>query len=359
MQTIWINGRFLEQPVTGVQRYSREVLNALDEFLSSQALPGQTHRLVCLASQAARDIPNWKNIAFKVVGQRTGNLWEQIDLPLAIRGGVCFSPANVGPFFLSGQVVTIHDASVYAVPQAYSLAFRWKHQVLFRRLGKTARSIITVSEFSRQELARWCDIPLQKIQTIPEGCEHILRTGEDSSVFERLQVGSKPYFLCVGSNSPHKNFDLVLQALSQLEHTAFELIIVGGDFNKVFKGQVHSLPPTARRVGYLKDSELRALYRRSAGFIFPSLYEGFGLPPLEAMACGCPVLCSNAASLPEVGGKAALYFDPYDASGLAWQMQRLAADAALQADLRARGLLQAEQFTWEKTARATWKILTG
>lgn len=356
-RTIFINGRFLEQPVTGVQRYCRELLRALDEQLASGQLDSHGFRVVCLASRAARDLPDWKWIQLQTVGQRTGNLWEQLDLPWAARGAVCFSPANAGPYFLPGQVVTIHDASVFAVPQAYSLPFRWKHRTLFRRLGQTARAVLTVSEHSRRELVRWCGIRPEKIRVIAEGREHILRVAADPAVFERLGAGSRPYFLCVGSNSPHKNFSLVLAALARLERQDFDLIIAGGDFSRVFQGQAYALPANARRVGYLPDADLRALYQRAAGFIFPSFYEGFGLPPLEAMTCGCPVLCSNASSLPEVGGDAVLYFDPTDAAQLAGLMERLAADPDLQAGLRQKGACQAEKFSWQSAARETWEVL--
>ena len=217
--------------------------------------------------------------------------------------------------------------------------------------------ILTVSEFSKHELVRWCDIPAAKIRVIPEGREHILRAPANTTIFKRLQIGLKPFFLCVGSNSPHKNIGVVLEALGRLKRNDFEVILAGGDFEKVFQAQPQILPGNARRVGYLQDSELRALYERAVGFIFPSLYEGFGLPPLEAMTCGCPVLCSNASSLPEVGGEAVRYFDPADAGELAHQMEQLAADSAQQAALRTKGARQAEQFSWEKTAQATWEVL--
>ncbi len=356
-QTLLINGRFLEQPITGVQRYSREVLCALDNWLATGWIDNERYQLICLASRAAHDVPNWKRIRLETVGRHTGNLWEQLDLPLAACGRQCFSPANVGPYFLPGQVVTIHDASVFAFPQAYSLPFRWKHRILFCHLGKTARTILTDSEFSKHELVRWCGIPPAKIQIIPLGREHILRVPSDPGVFERLRIGSRPYFMCVGSNSPHKNFGVVLEALARLEQRNFEVIIVGGNFDRVFQSQAYPLPENARRVGYLQDSELRALYQRAAGFIFPSSYEGFGLPLLEAMTCGCPVICSRAASLPEVGGDAVLYFDPADAGELASQMERLAADPALQAELREKGTSRAEQFSWTGTAKAVWEVI--
>ncbi len=356
-QTILINGRVLELPVTGVQRYSREVLRALDDLLASGWIDRGRYQLVCLVSRAARDVPGWKWIRVATVGHLTGNLWEQVDLPRIARGRLCFSPANAGPYFLPGQVATLHDVSVFAFPQAYSLPFRWKHRILYNRLGQTARMILTVSEFSKRELVRWCGIPAARIGVIPEGREHILRAPADPTVFERLQIGPKPYFLCVGSNSPHKNISVVLEALARLEHTDFEVIIAGGDFARVFQTRTHSLPENARRVGYLRDSELRALYQRAAGFIFPSLYEGFGLPPLEAMTCGCPVLCSNASSLPEVGGDAVRYFNPEDAGELARQMEQLASDPSLRAVLREKGNRQAERFSWERTAQATWEAL--
>lgn len=354
---ITINGRFLEQPVTGVQRYSLELLGALDALLAQQPAKARSTALRCLTPPGCTHLPAWNFLDIQTVGHLSGNLWEQVDLPRAARGQLLFSPANIGPYLAPRQVVTIHDPSVFAVPYAYSFLFRLKYRTLIRRLGQIALRIITVSEFSRRELGRWCGIPAQRIQVIYEGHEHILRHPPDESIFDRHSIGQRPYFLTVGSNSPHKNFATAAAAFDMARLPAVDLVVTGGEFSKVFKTPALPAAGSLVRTGYLSDAELRALYQRAVGLIYPSRYEGFGLVPLEAMACGCPVICSSAASLPEVCGDAVLYSPPDDAAQFSAHLQRLLADPALRARLSAAGRAQAARFTWQQAARETWNVL--
>jgi len=353
---IHINARFLTQPLTGVQRYSWELLRAWDELIGEGEIQ-PSGRLDCLAPPDAPRAQPWTHLPVRAVGRRGGNLWEQLDLALAARGGLLFSPGNIGPYFHPNQVVTLHDASVFAFPEAYSFTFRLKYRLVMRRMGQVARRIISVSQFSRRELARWCGIPEERIAVVWEGKEHIQRAEADAGALERMGLSGRPYFVAVGSNSAHKNFQLVLDAFERLGRSDIDLAIIGGDFSKVFQSQTYRLPANARRVGYVQDGELKALYQGALGLVFSSLYEGFGIPPLEAMACGCPVISSSAASLREVGGEAVLYFDPRDAGALAGQMERLASDSAMRDQLRHAGLAQAQKFSWRQAGRETWRII--
>lgn len=356
---IFINGRFLDQPVTGVQRYSLELLHCLDDQLGKERSGSHQGSVVCLTPRKNRADPGWKHIQVKEVGRFSGNVWEQVDLPAAAKNELLFSPANIGPYVGRRQIVTIHDPSVFAVPFAYSRLFRLKYRTIIHRLGKTAQKIITVSEFSRRELERWCGIPRAKMEVIYEGKEHILRQSPDETVFARFGIGERPFFLAVGSNSPHKNFSAAVRAFEAANLENVDLVITGGSFSKVFQSPVENLPGSYIRTGYISDGELRALYNRAVGLVYPSLYEGFGLPPLEAMACGCPVICSNAASLPEVGGDAVLYCDPTDILEIARQMKRVVSEPGLQAELREKGIAQAEKFSWKGAAERTWALLNA
>lgn len=355
---IQINARFLNQPLTGVQRYSWELLRAWDDLISEGVLEPAV-RFTCLTPRSALNTQHWTHLPSQAVGHLKGNLWEQIDLPLAARAGLLFSPGNIGPYFHPNQVVTLHDASVFSFPQAYSFTFRLKYRLIMRQMGRIARRILTVSQFSRRELVRWCGIPEGKIDIIYEGREHILRAEADAGILERAGLSGRPYFLAVGSNSVHKNFQIILDAFARLNRSDIDLVITGGDFSKVFQSQMYRLPVNARRIGYVSDAELKALYQGALGLVFSSRYEGFGIPPLEAMTCGCPVISSSAASLKEVGGDAVIYFDPLDARMLAEQMDKLASDPALRDDLRQKGLKQAGKFSWRQAALETWEILKG
>jgi len=350
MGNIYINGRFLTQPVTGVQRYCRELLGTLDEMISTGEVNASDRQLICLVPRNLEDYPQWKHIRIRKVGRFSGNLWEQFELPFFVRNGLLFSPANIGPYITSGQVVTMHDASVFAVPQAYSRAFRFKYRLIFRKLGKTAKKVITVSEFSKHELVKYCHIDPQKIVVILHGHEHLLRTVADNSIIQQQHLVDKPYFLTAGSRSPHKNFKVILDALRYIPDAQFNLVIAGGSFEKVFQGEALQLPTNVIHAGYVSDGQLRALYEHAQAFIFPSLYEGFGLPVLEALSFSCPVICSNAASLSEVGGNVVMYFDPRDARGLGKIMQGFLPVVSRQMmDERVA------RFTWRKSVLETWK----
>lgn len=319
---------------------------------------GQDLAIHCLIPSRCTVDPGWRNLKRVRTGSLPGNLWEQIDLPYQSKDGLLFSPGNIGPYFHPNQVVTLHDTSVFAFPEAYSFTFRLKYRLILQRMGKIARRIITVSNFSKRELMRWCGIPSEKIDVTYEGYEHIDQIAADPEVLIRRGIDNqRPYFLAVGSNSPHKNLQAVLRAFERMKRHDVDLIVTGGNFSKVFNSDDLTLPANAYRIGYVSDGELKALYQGALALVFPSRYEGFGIPPLEAMACGCPVISTTAASLSEVCGEAALYFDPLDIDGLEKHLERVVSDPSQRDLMRQAGLEQAKKFSWRKMALQTWEIL--
>ncbi|MBI5353111.1 MAG: glycosyltransferase family 4 protein [Chloroflexi bacterium] len=348
---IFINGRFLSQPLTGVQRYSHELLRALDEL-------DPNVELTCLAPPEDFPRPNWKNIELKVIGKNRGNVWEQFDLPLWLKGRFLFSPSNIGPAFYRNQAVTFHDASVFAVPQAYSRMFKAKYRFVFHQLVKSARCILTDSVFSQRELAKYLDYDLSRFNVVPLGGDHLQNIQTDDHILESYGLRGQSYILMVASQSPHKNTPRLLEAIVRLRgETRFAL--AGGSFKNVFQNsETSQLPSNVIQLGYINDAELKSLYEHALGFIFPSYYEGFGLPILEAMNCNCPVLSSLSASLPEVGGDAVVYFDPFNVDDIKNKIENFISDLSLQDELRQRGKIHAKQFAWSKTAQRTLDLLS-
>jgi glycosyltransferase involved in cell wall biosynthesis len=349
MSGIAINGRFLTQPVTGVQRTALEIVRALDRRLAKDpALRRRWSFRLLVPSTGARALP-LRHIPTVAVGRRGGHAWEQLDLPAHVRGDLLLNFCNTAP--LRGRVVvTIHDASVFAVPAAYTRAFRLWYRTLLPLLGRRARRIVTDSEFSRGELARWARIPPARTTVVHLGGEHILDAPADPRVFERLGLAGRPYVLTVSSRSPHKNFAGIARAAERPELADVAFVAAGGGNARVFGGEAAAHDGRFHAAGYVTDGELRALYEHALCFVYPSFYEGFGLPPLEAMVCGCPALVSRAASLPEVCGDAALYCDPHDAGDIARGIATLVGDAALRAALAHRGREHARHFTWDASA---------
>ncbi len=347
---IFINGRFLTQPVTGVQRYAIELSKRLKECSNDI-----TFRFLAPNNILHRDLA--ETLGAEVCGRLTGHAWEQLELPLFARGGFLVNLCNTAPVSKTRQVVTIHDAAVYAVPQAYSRSFRTLYKTLLPTLSRTAQSIMTVSEFSKRELIRYCGVPEDKVTVVYSGREHIFAHAADTEVFSKHGFGNRPFLLAVSSLSPNKNFMGIVRALEHLRNPDFDVVIAGGVNPAVFSQRADFLPKSVKHLGYVSEGELRALYEGATGFVHPAFYEGFGLPPLEAMACGCPVIVSNAASLPEVCGDAALYCDPHSPQDIADKIQRLMSDPDLREKLRQKGLRRAEKFSWNECAVRTLAVI--
>lgn len=348
---VCINMRFLDQPVTGVQRYSAELVN---ELLSDTYVSDDNQKILFEEYYAHKPISQQK-----ISGDDTlwGNLWEQFILPTKLHGNLLFSPANIGPFFCKHQVVTIHDTSVFAYPDAYTWTFRLKYQVLLQRIARIADHIITVSEFSKREIQKWLNISADRISVTYEGREHMERIDPDPSILEKLRLKKKPFFVVIGSNSPHKNSQLVIAANSLMDHAKFEIVQIGGDFSSVFQTATIDLPANIKKAGYVSDQELKALYQNAAGMIFPSFYEGFGLPLVEAMTCGCPVICSAIPSSIEVCGDAVKYFDPNKPDELADILEGHLNNPLGLTELAKKGGVRSQEYSWKKTAMETMKVL--
>ncbi len=349
MHTVFINGRFLTQRITGVQRYALEALLALDRRLHS-GIEGADLECVVLAPPGTPG-PPLSAIEFRHVGHLRGNAWEQLSLARATRGELLFSFSATGPLIKSRQIVTVHDAAVYAVPQAFSFRFRSWYKLLLGQLAPRVPLVLTVSDFSRGEVSRHFGFEAGKVRVTTEGFQHILRQNPDPRVLEKHGLRSKRFVLAVSSRTPNKNFGLIVEAVKRLRAPDFDVVIAGGFDPRVFGGVALPELPFVRSVGYVTDAELRALYEHAALFVYPSLYEGFGIPAIEAMACGCPVIASNAASVPEVCGDAALYISPHDPDGLARAIDRLMTDPPERERLARAGLSWVQRYTWDESAR--------
>jgi glycosyltransferase involved in cell wall biosynthesis len=286
------------------------------------------------------------------VGRSTGQLWEQIDLPIHAGNSLLFTPCGGAPIAHKRHVITIHDAGPFSTPQAYTTAYRTYYKALQRILVRSALHVITVSEFSRQELIRFLRIPEQKITYTWLSGEHILRSDRDDTVLSKYHLSPGSYVLGVGSRNPNKNLHGLVKASSYLDSNTC-LAIVGSSNSAIF-GDCNKFAASVKELGFVSDAELRTLYEHAACFVFPSFYEGFGLPPLEALTLGCPVIVARAASLPEVFSDAAIYCDPASPEDIARQISRVLGGQYPNKEI---ALKRAASFTWQRCARQTWDIL--
>ena len=346
---IAINGRFLGRPISGVERYGREMLAAWDAMIPF--VPGHPPVRI-VAPKGVEPGMALNNMAFEPLGRLRGHAWEQVELLGATRGEVLVGLANSGPVLHPRQLVVIHDAAVFRFPENYGFRYRALHQTLCRLFARRAR-LATVSEFSRSELEHYLGVAAERVTVCPNGADHLGKVAPDGAIIERLALGGERVILAVGSASRNKNLGLILDAWQKLKPGRGRLVVVGPVNERIFASaggmadvQGVSYP------GRVSDAELAALYRRADAFVFPSRYEGFGIPPLEAMANGCRVFASDIAPLREVCGDAARYFGVDDVDGLAGLMAEvLSADPLLPPPLSAMAE-RLERYRWAKSAAA-------
>ncbi|PCI42974.1 MAG: glycosyl transferase [Alphaproteobacteria bacterium] len=347
--TLYISARFLTQPASGVQRYARELLGAFDQRLAADPdLRNMVGPVVALYPATGIDDPGWSQIRLQGLSGGAGHLWEQGALWRASRDGTLLSLGNSGPLAHPAHILALHDANIYEIPQAYSRRYRLWHKVLRPALARRAAALISVSRFSATALAQRLSVPEARFSIVPNSAEHILRHAADPQALANRGLKPQGYWLSVANQSPNKNIARLVAAHQTLGQQAPPLVIVGGDAPGLASHTSGHPPGSARFLGRVSDAELRALYAGAAGFLFPSLYEGFGIPPLEAMALGVPVLAARRAALPEVLGNAAMWFDPLSVSDMARAMRALMAlPAAARAQWIAAGQARAAGFTWQ------------
>jgi glycosyltransferase involved in cell wall biosynthesis len=337
---IVLNGRAgLRPTVTGVERWAREVIP----------------RLVALAPERYVVLAPPKAVRSRAAGQA----WEQFVLPLQaarLRAAIIFSPANLAPWLWPRNVVVLHDAAVLRDPDGYSRAYRAWHGRIGSAGARHARRVVTVSEFSRHELVELAGLDPEKMVVIHGGVDGRFRVDADHERVAAKHRLERPYVLTVGTDDRRKNLSSLAALADRLNDLSVDLVWAGGARSHITNG---SELPGVRALGYVDEEDLPGLYAGARAFVLPSRYEGFGLPCLEAMACGTPVVAADRAALPETCGGAALLVDPDDAEAVAEAVLRAATDVQLRARLRAAGLRRAAETTWERAALAIDALLSS
>ena len=302
-----INGKFFSQKVTGVQRYAREILKELDKLLTPDS------DYVVLVDKYAVDIPAYRNIKVKQSGHFSGNVWEQLSLPLYVlkHGAVCVNLCNMAPI-LTPHVVVIHDVSYKVNKQFFSKKFTAWYNFVFSLIIRRITQIITVSQFSRDEICRAYRHDFENITVTYNGWQHFSDIPYDKNALGKYGLDKKGFYFAMSSMAPNKNFKWIAENAVLNPETVYA---VSGSVNKkVFgDGLDFEVPSNLKFLGYISDSEARTLMEECRAFIFPTFYEGFGIPPLEALSAGAKAVVSDSSCMREIFGDHVYYIDPYNA----------------------------------------------
>jgi glycosyltransferase involved in cell wall biosynthesis len=331
-----VNGRFRSQKMTGAQRVAEAITSRL-------RVP---HDVV----QPAR----------KAEGM-VGHAWEQFVLPVRAKGRLIWGPCSTGPCVSNHQLVTIHGAAVFDHPEWFSSSFARMSHTLWPILAKKAHKIITVSEYSKGRLIDVLGLPGASIEVIWNGVDehfHPAKPEEIQAAKAQFGIADRPYFATLSTLEPRKNLGLVLKAWervrAKLPKDTILLVIGGKGRSKVFNNNGIEMDiekvEGVKLSGYVPETVLPHLLSGAMAVMYPSLYEGFGLPVVEAMACGSPAITSTSTCLPEIAGDAAFYVDVDDADGLANVVEKLAYDEDLRKEYRERGIARAKLFSWDTSA---------
>lgn len=349
---IVVNTRFLTQPITGVQRYSIEITKELKRLYSKDDLILiSPHNIIHHELAQELDV--------QVIGNHTGHLWEQIDLPIYLKkkgNPLLICLANTAPIFYKNKLSTIHDVAFKVYPETFSKIFLYSYLFIIPRILKNSKHVLTVSNFSKKEIHKYYHTNPNKISVVYNAVKDEFTNRNDS------ELNKTPYFLAVSSVNYRKNFLAVLKAFELFKDRVkgdYKLYVIGDlnsySFNRIDLSSYRNNSDIIF-LGRVSDEELVRYYSNAISFLYPSLYEGFGIPPLEAQACLCPVLCSTIEPLKEVLGDSALYANPYSIDDIADKMEMLT-HIDFRNKLIQLGKENINRFSWKASATQLMKIV--
>lgn len=341
---IVINGRFLTQRLTGVQRFAYEICRALRQIGVNYVIVAPSN----IAPEYAID-----DLPVEKIGGKGSHFWEQVTLPCYMRrhykGLPLLSLSGLSPIGYSNTIMTIHDVSYLLRPRAYSWLYTSYYRLMTPWAAKRAKRILTVSRFSKHELMRYYGIADEKITVVYNAAQR-------TTLAPRSEA--RPYLLAVGSLMPRKNIRRLLEAYCTMPDADFDLYIAGSAETSFADAglEAYAHAKGVRWLGHVLPKELNTLYRNAVAYINPSLYEGFGIPLLEAMVQECPVLASDIPVFHEVCEEATCYFDPMKTEEIQSAMRTIMQDEALRKRLIQTGQQRCRLFSWEASARTIQQL---
>tara|TARA_R110000868_G_scaffold221046_2_gene472494 strand:+ start:266 stop:1306 length:1041 start_codon:yes stop_codon:yes gene_type:complete len=341
---IIINARFLTQPISGVQRFGIEISKIVKKQLKDQVCfvtcPGVIH------------IELFEELEAKIIGVNKSHIWEQIDLFAYLslnKNPLLVSFGYTGPLFYKNQIVSIHDVAFKYYKESFSKSFAFVYNYLVPRIAKKCLHVFTVSEAAKKEVVKELKLPSQKVSVVYNGISSIFKNAEKLSWKDK---SVKPYILTVSSHHPRKNYERLIEAFNALNDTEIQLYVIG-NFVGHFSNTVAIKPN--KKVKFLTnitDEQLVAYYQKAELFVFPSLYEGFGIPVIEAMSQHLPCVISDIPVFKEIGDESVIYVNPRDVDSISKGIIK-----GLNLVDKTLNYPKLDQFSWEKSANKVVKIL--
>lgn len=349
---IYINGRFLLQPPTGVNRFAYELCRAF-------TCQNIEFTIICPSKtiNGEYNIENFNIIYFGFMSS-SSHFWEQIVLPLFFvkkQNYILLNFTGLGPVLISKKIITIHDVAFLYNPLWYSFFYRVFYKILTPLCAGTSQKILTVSEFSKSEIIRFLNIDKDKIEIVYNAVPSVFY---NETYQNNVRETEERYILAVSSIDPRKNFNTLIKAFSHLKDIPVRLFIIGGR-SKIYSQATEEYNQNEKItwLGRVSDAELINYYKHALCFVYPSLYEGFGIPPLEAMLLSCPVITSDIEVFHEVYGQSVLYVDPLEDKQIADTIKLLLMSPELRKELIDKGIKHAQGYSWNNSASKVMKIL--
>jgi glycosyltransferase involved in cell wall biosynthesis len=353
LRRVVFNGKFRAGGLNGVHRVATRLIAEVDALLAHAPSGGDPPFALIVPQGCAAGL-DLAAIDLIEDDEPASQAWEHWRLPKLAAGGLLVNLANLSPIAHRPKVTMLHDAQFLRADSSYPWRQRLGYRLLTPLMARSSTQVLTVSAFSGRELGRGGVIDARSAQVLHNGADHIHEVGADHTVLDRLGIAARGYALLFGSPKAYKNNAVVFEAFADGALSPLRLVIVGPG-RAVLEAAGLSPPADAVFAGPCADAALRALYENAEALLFPSRTEGFGLPPVEAMLCGCPVIAAPCGAVPEICGDAVAYAGPDDAA--AWRAALGSLAAGPRADLVAAGQARAARYTWAKAGQTLFDLL--